>query len=78
MQSTTQINETDAIISTRNDSILGLTMTGNKKLFYLPIQIDEKFPSLMAYEAPRCSIKEIFKRNFKKLSNLISEIKLRR
>jgi Leucine rich repeat len=60
------------VISTyRGKSIItGLKFKDNKKIVYLPVEVDEKYPGLIGYDASKCSIKEISKENFKGLSKL--------
>lgn len=48
----------------------GLMMNYNKNIQYLPEDITEVFPYLMAYAAAHCAIEEIYKENFDGLTNL--------
>lgn len=64
------IDEPNVTIGIHDKSITGLLFSDNKNVFFLPVQVAKKFPSLIGYEAEACSIKEIFKENFKGLSEL--------
>lgn len=70
MDKKTIIDAPDVTISTRDDTIQGLTFIYNKNIYHLPIGVGEKFPNLLAYSNYDCSIKEISKQNFKGLSKL--------
>lgn len=71
MTATTLIDSSDYTISSdRNESIAALDFYGNKNILYLPINVDENFPELIAYDANFCAVKEISKKNFKGLSKL--------
>lgn len=65
------IDSPGALITTDDDlSIKGIFFDENGKVFFLPDNVHEKFPLLLAYSAWRCSIKAINKRNFEELYNL--------
>ena len=70
MQISTIINATDVEVSARDESINVLNFNYNKKIFYLPIKVSEKFPSLEVYYAFSCSLTTISKANFAGLSRL--------
>lgn len=48
----------------------GLMMNYNKNIQYLPEDIPDVFPYLMAYAAANCAIEEIYKENFDGLEHL--------
>jgi Leucine rich repeat len=54
----------------RNETFEGLSFWTNKKIKFLPIQVSEKFPNLLGYQASHCSITEISKKNFEGLTKL--------
>jgi Leucine rich repeat len=54
----------------RDETIEGLSFWCNLKIKFLPIQVNEKFPNLLAYQASFCSVKEISKDHFKGLTKL--------
>jgi Leucine-rich repeat (LRR) protein len=71
METATSINSTGVTIhSDQDDDMKRLSLSNNKNIFYLPENIDEDFPNLMRYNAKRCSITAITKKNFKGLSKL--------
>lgn len=71
MRTTTSINEPDVTISTKDESVHGLVLYYNKKIFHLPIQVDETFPNLLAYTAHDCgNIKQVSKKHFRGLTKL--------
>lgn len=72
MEKITKIDGMDATIAETNYSILGLSFYTNKKVFYLPVDVAERFPNLVAYDASECAIKKISKANFVGLEKLRS------
>lgn len=71
MKATTEITSDDTKITDgRNMSITTIEFSGNRKIFFLPIDIHEKIPNLLSIYAQRCSISSISKKNFNKLSEL--------
>lgn len=71
MQKTTSIDSSDVIISgARDENMVAISFYNNKKIFYLPIKMHEKFPNLTHLFAHDCSISAIFKKNFDKLNQL--------
>lgn len=72
MDGTTQINSTGfTITSPRRFEQMVIVFTQNKKIFYLPTNVDEVFPALTWYRAFDCSIKSVTKENFMNLIKLI-------
>lgn len=67
---TTTINKPNVIIAPGDESIKGLRIDYNNKIFYLPIKVGENFPNLLGYSAYSCSIKDISRANFYGLSKL--------
>lgn len=57
-------------ISTMNVDLKGLTFGGNKKIKFLPENVNEIFPNLVTFGAEACSLKIITKENFKMLTKL--------
>jgi Leucine rich repeat len=70
MMHTTSIDFPNVTISTRNDTISAVNFYDNKHILYLPINVVESFPNLVAYDAAFCSVKEVWKENFKSLGKL--------
>lgn len=58
------------IASAKDKNIFGLDMAFNKNIFFLPVNVYEQFPNLVGLDAGVCSIKTIFKENFKNLNKL--------
>lgn len=53
-----------------NEGVDGMWFEKNKAIRYLPINIYEVFPNIREYWARECAIKAIFKKNFRKLTQL--------
>jgi Leucine-rich repeat (LRR) protein len=71
MDERTKIDSKETTIAiTRDETIEGLSFWCNYRIKYLPIQVSEKFPNLLAYQASYCSITEISKDHFQGLSKL--------
>lgn len=70
MKDTTVINSSVIIIATKDDQIKGLQFSVNPKIEYLPEEVSESFPNLLAYSAGTCSVKSISYENFKGLNKL--------
>lgn len=51
-------------------SINALSLSNNKRVFFLPIRVQEVFPNLVAYTASNCSLVKISKDNFQNLGSL--------
>lgn len=69
--SPTFINSTDYLnASYRDETVEAIDALRNRKIDYLPRNIGEFFPNIVALDAAHCSIKEITKENFKGLSKL--------
>lgn len=50
---------------------MALYLKKNKKIFYLPIRLQESFPEIIRIEADHCTIKSISYENFKGLRKLV-------
>lgn len=72
MKKDTSIQEFNISISNFDAAVKGFTISSNLNILYLPIQVAEKFPNLLAYGANHCSVKEISGANFKGLNKLIT------
>lgn len=73
MEKRTQIDSPDFTISSPvNEKVCGLRLNLNKKISFLPVKVDEKFPNLVGYSAQFCSIRSIHKENFNNLGKLKS------
>lgn len=70
MHNFTRIEEDNVEILNVNDSIGALTFVGNVKIFYLPVKVAESFPNLFFYQAYSNAVRELSKKNFRKLSKL--------
>lgn len=66
-----RIDSRDFHFTEQDDSVTGLVFSFNLHIFYLPEKVHENFENLQAYVALRCSIEDIFKENFQRLTNLI-------
>lgn len=65
------INTVNSMISSpKNDTVEGISFQGNLKIFFLPVNIGQKFQKLKMFDASSCAIKAIFKENFKNLKVL--------
>lgn len=60
------------ISSEKDETIAAVQFARNKKIFYLPEKVSEKFTNLILYSANECLIREISKLNFKSLKFLKS------
>lgn len=71
MKEKTSISSSKFTISSELEKdVEALSFRENKRINFLPIKVHEKFPSLLVYGSSQCSIKEISKANFEKLSKL--------
>lgn len=67
------INSTDFFISDRrHDGVNSISFHANSKIEFLPVSIFLKFSNVQSYDADRCSIQEISKKNFEHLLKLRS------
>jgi Leucine rich repeat len=66
----TSIETIGVDISQSNESVTGLILNGNKKIFYLPENVPKSFPNLTVYFAINCSISNISSQNFKGMDKL--------
>lgn len=66
----TEIAVADKVIYPRNDDMTAFYLWYNKKILYLPIEMDQTFPNLERYNAGYCALTTISKDNFKGLSKL--------
>lgn len=60
----TELEFNNITIGTRDESIVGLNFGDNKKVSFLPKDINKIFPTLFVYGAHGCSIKSISKHDF--------------
>ena len=67
---TSEISSADTKIVSRDESVERLDFSGNGKIKFLPIEVDEKIPNMIYFSAGRCSLTKISKANFKGLSKL--------
>lgn len=66
MQQTTVIESDRVTIFARKDpTIAEINLSGNKKIFFLPIRADKNFPNLTSLDAHDCSISSISKEPFR-------------
>lgn len=70
MKNITSIDSPGCIISPRAETIGALYFDKNKKIRFLPDKAANAFPNLLFYSAWQCSLTEVFKSNFERLSNL--------
>lgn len=70
MTEKTVINRTGIEVFTIDRSVQNLTLSWNNKIHYLPENVHESFPNLIALEAESCRIKQISRKNFHGLHRL--------
>lgn len=71
MDEKTVINATNFVVGDpKDDDVGGIKFDENKNMEYLPYNIYMQLPNLVIYQASKCSIKGISKKNFEKLSRL--------
>lgn len=71
MDGTTKIDSLGFVIAaSKDETIAAIQFARNKKIFYLPEKVNEKFANLIVYSANECLVKEVFKANFKGLKLL--------
>lgn len=70
LQETTSIDSPGSTISSDVRTVGKLRFDGNKKIHYLPDNVHNTFKNLMHYWAFDCSLTEISRSNFEKLSNM--------
>lgn len=71
MNKKTLINANNSVVAELTDEeVEGIDFNGNKNIEYLPYKVYKQFPNLVEYYAPSCSIKQIAKVNFEKLTRL--------
>lgn len=71
MDEKTVINATNFVVGDpSDDEIGGIKFDENKNIEFLPYKIHMQLPNLIIYQASKCSIKQITKKNFEKLSRL--------
>lgn len=71
MNNATTIDTTNSSFSgSRDDSVREINCSRNKKIFFLPIRVTDKYPDLRSYEAAECSLTTITKENFERMTNL--------
>lgn len=70
---TSPINASDFSIADRKDeAVKGIYFMENSEIEFLPIFVYQKFPNLQGYAAYNCSIREISKKNFERLTRLVN------
>lgn len=72
MQKTTTIDSEGITISSKDESMRRLNFYQNKQIKYLPVEVFESFPNLLAYDAANCSLTTITKSYFRKMVKLKS------
>ena len=70
MNETTKVTSVDTTIASQDESIEVLFFYFNKKIKFLPIEVNEKLSNLVQIQAAYCSLTTISKANFKGLSKL--------
>lgn len=71
MDNATRIDSPGYTVSNpKDESITGIFYQLNKKISYLPSQLHEIFPNLIALTAHRCSVKAVTRENFRNLNKL--------
>lgn len=71
LNNATSIDTTNSSFSgVRDDSVREINLAHNKKINFLPIRVNDKYPELRSYDAANCSVKTIAKLNFERMVNL--------
>lgn len=71
LDNTTSIDTANSSFSgIRDDSVREINFAHNKKIFFLPIRLNDKYPELRSYDAANCSVKAVSKQNFERMVNL--------
>lgn len=68
----TAIKSEDVVLKHSNTAVMEIISMDNKNIEYLPIRVYESFPYLSNYNAAHCAIKKLSRKNFYKLSNLVT------
>lgn len=68
--STSIENANTSFSGVRDDSVREINFAHNKKIYFLPIRVNDKYPELRSYDATNCSLKTISKQNFERMVNL--------
>lgn len=72
MTNYTIIRRPDISISDQTDeSIIGIDFNNNSNIHFLPISVFRSFPKLTTFGASDCSIREVSKKNFQRLWELV-------
>jgi Leucine-rich repeat (LRR) protein len=67
---TIKIRSNDVQLSSNFSGVTGLDFHENKKILYLPVGLQQVFPSLYVLDAISCSVVELSKANFQGLKQL--------
>lgn len=70
MHINTTINRPDFEVTSIRSETQGFYFSDNKKIFHLPVKLYKTFPKLFMYRASNCSIREVSKKHFERLSIL--------
>lgn len=71
MDGKTSIDEYEATISDpRDETVTGITFDYNRRITFLPIDVHMKMPKLVYFYARNCSVSQISKANFNRMSFL--------
>jgi hypothetical protein len=70
LNETTVIDDATTTFKYIDDSINALWFIENKHISFLPIKVSRSFPHLILYAASACSIKQVSKVHFKRLTSL--------
>lgn len=71
MDKKTEINASNFVVGDlRDEGVAGINFEFNTAIEYLPYKIHMQLPNLVNYVANHCSVKQITKENFEKLTRL--------
>lgn len=68
----TEIKSEMVVLKHSDSTVTDIRALGRKSFLYLPIRVYESFPNVSVYTAIHCEIQKISKRNFRKLTNLVT------
>lgn len=71
MNVNTRIDSVDLTVSPRDDNITTILFAQNKQIHLLPVSLGNSYPNLRFFDAGHCSVREVSRKNFEKLENLI-------
>lgn len=71
MNANMRIDTADSTVSPRDENVTTILFAQNKQIHHLPVSLGNTYPNLKFFDAGHCSVREVSRRNFEKLGNLI-------